>query len=128
MHYPNLGKSNVAKGWFKIYFGTFLSVRKAPFPKGLSYYSQSNLLETISALNESCICMAWLFFYFHTAQVSTRSRRFKSRTGFHDLNFGSQHFILLLTWPFSSTSSKQPALFSPSFVYAGLRNMNVGQR
>lgn len=99
-------KSNVANSWFKIYCSTFASVRKASFPKDLSYYSWSSSLETIPVLNKNCICTAWLFLHFHTAQVSTSSQRFKSCPRLHDLNFGSQHFTVPLTWPFSPASNQ----------------------
>lgn len=52
---------NVAKGWFKIYCSTFTTVGKSSFPKGLSSFVWSSLLQTAPYLR---IVFAWLGFLY----------------------------------------------------------------
>lgn len=114
-------KSNVANGWFKIYCSTFKTVLKAAFPKGLSYFSWSSLLEAAPVLNSNYICISWLFYTFTLCRWAQApedlSHVLKSCTdhALHDLNFGSQHFTVLLTWPFSLTSQRTTISFLTIF-------------
>lgn len=62
-------KSNLAKGWCKIYCSNFTTVWKTRIPKSLSYFYWKDLLETVIVLNKNCILHCRAFLYFHNSKT-----------------------------------------------------------